>query len=76
MTECIICLLGELSGDGKRLPYSKLSGLGNSACGWPDGVPGLRHPSSYGRRQLQSVIDNKHKMKFIVRDVRCYRSIE
>lgn len=56
--------LGEVSGDGKKLPYSKLSSLGIIAYGLPDGVPGLKHPSSYGRRQLQSIIDNKDKLKF------------
>ena len=73
MTVYIICLLGELSGDGKRLPYSKLSSLGISACGLPDGVSGLRHPSSYGRRQLQSIIDNKHKLRFFGKDVHSYK---
>ena len=69
MTVCIICLLCELSGDGRRFPYSKLSSLGISACGLPDGVSCLKHPSSYGRRQLQSIIDNNHKLKFNNKDV-------
>ena len=56
--------IGEISGDGKRLPYSKLSSLGIIAYGLPDGVSSLKHPSSYGRRQLQAIIDNKDRLKF------------
>ena len=57
-------LLGEIGGGGKRVPYSKLSSLGITVSGLPDGVSSLKHPSSYGRRQLQTIVDNKHRLKF------------
>ena len=55
--------VGEASGDGRRLPYSKIQSLGIVACGLPNEVV-LKHPSSYGRRQLQLIIDNKDTLKF------------
>ena len=57
-------LLGEISKDSKTVPYSKLSFLGINLSGLPENVPSLRHPSSYGRRQLQAILDNKHRLKF------------
>lgn len=57
-------LLGEISGSGKRVPYSKLSSLGITVSGLPDSVSSLKRPSSYGRRQLQAIVDNKHRLKF------------
>ena len=57
-------LLGEISEDGKKVPYSKLSSLGINLSGLPENVSLLKHPSSYGRRQLQAILDNKQRLKF------------
>ena len=35
----LIYYVGEVSGDGRKLPYSKFSSLGITVCGLPDGVP-------------------------------------
>ncbi|XP_065906298.1 uncharacterized protein [Dysidea avara] len=55
-------LYGEANRDGsKKLPYSKISSLGITVTGLPDGVS-LKHPSSYGRKQLQSILDCKERL--------------
>ena len=55
---------GEVSGAGTRVPYSKLSSLGITLTGLPESVSALKHPSAYGRRQLQAIVDNKQRLKF------------
>ncbi|XP_065892362.1 uncharacterized protein [Dysidea avara] len=55
-------LCGEANRDGsKKLPYSKISSLGITLTGLPDGVS-LKHSSSYGRKQLQSILDCKERL--------------
>lgn len=55
--------LGEITGNS-RVPYSKLKQLGVMVEGLPDGIA-FKHPSSYGRRQLQQIIQTKDNLKFI-----------
>ena len=58
----IYIFIGETNRDGsKKLPYSKISSLGITVTGLPDGVS-LKHPSSYGRKQLQSILDCKERL--------------
>ena len=53
---------GEAIGDGsKRPPYSKISSLGIVITGLPDGIS-LKHPSSYGQKQLQSILDCRERL--------------
>ena len=41
-----------------RLPYSKINEYGISAEGLPEDKV-LKHPSSYGKKVLQAILDNK-----------------
>ena len=43
---------------GAKLPYSKAKQRGIFISGLPNGLQ-LKHPSSYGCRQLKSILDNK-----------------
>ena len=47
---------------GAKLPYSKAKQRGIFISGLPNGLQ-LKHPSSYGCRQLKSILDNKINLK-------------
>ena len=47
---------------GVRLPYSKIKEYGIQAEGLPDNKD-LKHPSSYGKRTLQAILDNSDFIK-------------
>ena len=62
MSNCMYVYLGEITGNN-RVPYSKLDQLGVTVEGLPNGIV-FKHPSSYGRRQLQLIIETKDNIKF------------
>jgi len=60
----IFALVGEVTGNStSRVPYSKLKKIGVTVDGLPEGIV-FKHPSSYGRRQLQQIIATKNDIKF------------
>ena len=50
-----------------RLPYSKINEYGISAEGLPEDKE-LKHPSSYGKKMLQSILDNSASIT--IKDIR------
>ena len=56
----IVCVLLQgiaIEKSNVRLPYSKINEYGISAEGLPEDKE-LKHPSSYGKKMLQSILDN------------------
>lgn len=56
-------LLGQyIHDDRARLPYSKVEEYGLKIDGLPSNCA-LKHPSSYGKSTLKSILDNRENLK-------------